>query len=397
MKLKLLVKDININTIKIMKYQICKRCIMDTSDPEITFDENGYCNHCTTAIMVEKMRVPEDKEKALNRLVAILKENGKNKKYDCVIGVSGGVDSTYVAYIVKKLGLRPLAVHLDNGWDAELAVSNIQKVLNNLDIELYTHVLDWEEFKGLQVAFLKASTPDSEIPTDHAIFAVLREMAAKEGVPIIAGTNHSSESILPKSWSQGYSDWAYIKKVFKLYGKGRLKTFPHTSLTKKFYYDRIKRQKTYSILDFIDYDKEKAKQFLINELGWRDYGGKHHESIYTHFFQAYILPTKFGFDKRRAHLSSLIVAGQISREEALKQMQQPLYPGNKLREHLIYVPKKLGLTTQEFEAIMKTPPSFYDDISPRLQRKIARIEKEFFKKFFKIKNKILPKKKLINV
>ena len=370
---------------------------MDTSDPDIIFDENGYCNHCTTALIVEKMCVPLNKEKALQSLVKRLKENGNNKKYDCVIGVSGGVDSTYVANIVKNLGLRPLAVHLDNGWDAELAVSNIQKVLNNLDIELYTHVLDWEEFKKLQVAFLKASTPDSEIPTDHAIFAVLRDMAAKEGVPIISGTNHSSESILPKSWSQGYSDWAYIKKVFQLYGNGRLKNFPHTSLLKKFYYDRIKRQKAYSILDFIDYDKEKAKLFLINELGWRDYGGKHHESIYTRFFQSYILPTKFGFDKRMAHLSSLIIAGQITREEALKQMKQSLYPEDELREHLIYVPKKLGLTTQEFDTIMKAPPRFYDDIAPKLPRKFAEIEKRFFKKFFKIKNSIIPKKNALYV
>ncbi|MBK7380871.1 MAG: N-acetyl sugar amidotransferase [Ignavibacteriales bacterium] len=258
------------------------------------------------------MRVPLNKEKALQSLVKRLKENGNNKKYDCVIGVSGGVDSTYLAYIIKNLGLRPLAVHLDNGWDAELAVSNIQKVLNKLNIELYTHVLDWEEFKALQVAFLKASTPDSEIPTDHAIFAVLREMAAKEGVPIIAGTNHSSESILPRAWSQGYSDWAYIKQVYKSYGKGRIKTFPHTSLIKKFYYDRIIRQKTYSVLDFIDYDKEKAKLFLINELGYGITGVSTIESIYTRFFQSYILPTKFGFDKRRAHLSSLIIAKQIT-------------------------------------------------------------------------------------
>lgn len=380
------------------KYQICTRCIMDTSDPNITFDEYGYCNHCTTALLVEKMKVPLNKEAALQSLIKKVKERGKGKNYDCVIGVSGGVDSTYVAYLVKKAGLRPLAVHLDNGWDSELAVDNVQRVLNNLDIELYTHVLEWEEFKRLQVAFLKASTPDSEIPTDHAIFAVLRDVAIKENTLIISGTNHSSESILPTTWSQGHSDWNYIRKVFDFFGEGKLKSFPHTGIMKRFYYDRIKRQKIYSILDYIDYDKEKAKQFLIEKLGWRDYGGKHHESIYTRFFQAYILPTKFGFDKRRAHLSSLIVAGQISREEALGKMEERLYPENELKEHLEYVPKKLDLTKREFKRIMNTPPRSYEDFSPKLYRKITEVEKKFFKKLFRLKNKVFREdKSILNV
>lgn len=366
---------------------------MDTSDPEITFDERGFCNYCRNYEARKKMFVPstEDKSKHLQEMIDFCKKKGKGKKYDCIIGVSGGVDSTYVAYKVKELGLRPLAVHLDNGWDAELAVSNIHNVLKKLDIELYTKVLDWEEFRSLQVAFLKTSTPDSEIPTDHAISALLKSIAVKEDVPLILGTNYSSESILPRSWSQGHMDWAYIKNVNRLFGKYRLKDFPHYSVYKRIYWNRIKMLTIFSVLDYIEYDKEKAKKFLIEELGWRDYGGKHHESIYTKFFQAYILPTKFGYDKRRAHLSSLILAGQIQREEALKELEKPLYDEKELNEHILYVPKKLGLTQEEFEDIMKTQPRKYEEFAPRWDDVIWLIDDRIFKVLKNFKNFIIRK------
>jgi len=362
---------------------------MDTSDPEIKFDENGICNYCRTYEEKKNSLVPkpEDKAKRLQEMIEFCREKGKGKKYDCIIGVSGGVDSTYVAYKVKELGLRPLAVHLDNGWDAELAVSNINNVLKKLDIELYTYVLDWEEFRSLQVAFLKASTPDSEIPSDHAIVALMKTIAAKEDLPLIWGVNFSSEAILPRAWSQGHMDWAYIKKVNQLFGTKRLKDFPHYSVYKRIYWNRIKRLRIFDLLNYIDYDKENAKKFLIEELGWRDYGGKHHESIYTKFFQAYILPTKFGYDKRRAHLSSLILAGQIKREEALKEIEKPLYDEKELQEHLVYVPKKLGLSRDEFEEIMNTPPRKYEEFSPKLEKTIYEFEKKIFKFFIRIKKR----------
>ena len=330
-------------------------------------------------------------------MIDFCKKKGKGKKHDCIIGVSGGVDSTYVAYKVKELGLRPLAVHLDNGWDAELAVSNIHNVLKKLNIELYTHVLDWEEFRSLQLAFLKASTPDSEIPTDHAISALMKSFAVKEDIPLITGQNFSSESILPRAWSQGHMDWDYIKKVNSLFGNKKLKDFPHYSVYKRIYWNRIKGLRNFSLLDYIDYDKEKAKKFLIEELGWRDYGGKHHESIYTKFFQAYILPTKFGFDKRRAHLASLILAGQITREEALEEMKKPLYDEKELQEHLIYVPKKLGITREEFEEIMNTPPRKYEEFSPKFPKVVLELEGKLFQLLIKIKNKIFkrPKQKYV--
>lgn len=372
-----------------MKYQICKNCIMDTSDPEITFDENGVCNHCKSFEARKKMHTPTEEEKHshLQDMIEFCKKRGVGKKYDCIVGVSGGVDSTYVAYKVKEFGLRPLAVHLDNGWDAELAVSNINNVLKKLDIELYTHVLDWEEFRSLQLAFLKASTPDSEIPTDHAIGALMKGLAVKEELPIIWGVNFSSESILPRVWSQGHMDWGYIKKVNKMFGTKKLHDFPHYSVYKLSYWNRIKGLRTFSLLDYIDYDKEKAKEFLIEKLGWRDYGGKHHESIYTKFFQAYILTTKFGFDKRRAHLSSLILAGQLLRDEALEEINKPLYNEKELQEHLIYVPKKLGLTQEEFEEIMNTPPRKYEEFSPEWPKKVWQLEIKLFKTMIRTKKK----------
>lgn len=374
-----------------MNTKICKHCVMDTSDPEINFDENGVCNYCRNYEEKRNSLVPKPEEKAkrLQEMIDFCKKKGRGKKYDCIIGVSGGVDSTYVAYKVKELGLRPLAVHLDNGWDAELAVSNIHNVLKNLDIELYTKVLDWDEFRSLQVAFLRASTPDSEIPTDHAISALLKTISVQEDVPLILGTNFSSESILPRTWSQGHMDWGYIKKVNGLFGTQKLKDFPHYSIYKRIYWNRIKGLNIFSFLDLIDYDKEKAKKFLINELGWRDYGGKHHESIYTKFFQAHILPTKFGFDKRKAHLSSLILAGQINREEALKELKKTLYNEKELQEHLVYVPKKLGLSREEFEEIMNTPPRKYEEFSPNLPKVVFEIEEKIFQSINKIRKKII--------
>ncbi len=372
---------------------------MDTSDPEITFNENGVCNYCTDyQERKNRLTLTEDeKPKHLKYMIDFCMKKGKGKKYDCIIGVSGGVDSTYVAYKVKELGLRPLAVHLDNGWDAELAVSNIHNVLKKLNIELYTHVLDWEEFRSLQLAFLKASTPDSEIPSDHAIGALMKDFAVKEDVPLIWGVNFTSEAILPRVWSQGHMDWGYIKKVNRLFGTQKLKDFPHYSVYKRIYWNRIKRLRTFSLLDYIDYDKEKAKKFLIEELGWRDYGGKHHESIYTKFFQAYILPTKFGFDKRRAHLSSLILAGQISREAALQEIQKPLYNEKELQEHLVYIPKKLGITQKEFEEIMNTPPRKYEEFSPKFPVIVLQLEGKLFQTLIRIKKNIINRPTQINV
>ena len=344
------------------EYRICTRCLMDTTDPDIVFDERGMCNHCHDHDRLMKQKVITGKagEAYLLKLVEQMKRAGRGKPYDCLIGVSGGVDSTYVAYLVKKMGLRPLAVHMDNGWDSELAVKNIEETLKRLGIDLHTEVLDWEEFKALQVAFLKASTPDSEIPSDHAIWAVLGNMADKLKVKyIVSGFNVRTETHLPRAWSQGHFDWKYIRSVFKQFGRGRLKTFPHIGFI--IYYRRLLTHRRVDILNYIDYNKAEAMKILERELGWRYYGGKHYESIYTRFYQGYILPTKFGYDKRRSHLSSLICSGEMSREAALKELDKPTYQPSMQEEDREYVVKKLGLTDEEFETILNAPKKTFWD------------------------------------
>lgn len=341
-----------------MKHTICSKCIMDKSDPDIFFDGQGYCSHCHRYELLKSTRLisREERNTKLDSLIAEVKATGKGKPYDCIIGISGGVDSTYVAWLVKKSGLRPLAVHLDNGWNSELAVANIQKTLQKLDIDLYTHVIDWEEFRDLQLSFLKASTPDGEVPTDHAIFALLYKMANKYGLKhVITGTNVVTEAILPEKWGYGYFDWRYIKDVHKRFGKSKLTTYPHFSLAKLGYYMFARKIRMVSILNYVEYEKTEAMRVLQDELDWVYYGGKHYESIYTRFYQAYILPRKFNIDKRKAHYSNLICSGQLNREQALELMQEPVYPENLLQEDRAYVIKKLQISEAEFESIMSAP------------------------------------------
>jgi len=337
---------------------------MDTTDPDIYFDEKGVCSHCYNYKKTIDSEIYRKKKEtgSLEKMVGEIKKGGREKRYDCIIGVSGGVDSTYTAYMVKKLGLKPLAVHMDNGWNSELSVSNIEKVLKKLDIDLYTHVLDWNEFKDLQLSFLKSSTPDIEIPTDHALRSVLYFVAVKENVKfIISGRNTATEGGGVAAWSQGHGDWLYIKSIQKLFGTKPLKKFLHYDPIKFFYYTIIKKIKWIQLLDYLDYNKKTVMSFLEKELGWQNYGGKHYESIYTRFYQGYILPKKFGFNKKRLHLSSLIWSNQISREEALKEMEKNDYPQELQQEDKNFVVKKLNISNEDFENIMKQPPkSFWD-------------------------------------
>jgi N-acetyl sugar amidotransferase len=343
--------------------RVCVRCVMDSSDPDIRFDAAGVCHHCAKYDEAVRSRVLEGAaaEQHLAALVAEIRRAGQGRPYDCVIGISGGVDSTYVAYAVKRrLGLRPLAVHLDNGWDSELAVKNIEHVLKKLDIPLDTHVLDWDEFRDLQLAFLRASTPDSEIPTDHAIVAVLYAVARREGLRyILSGLNVRTESHLPRAWSQGHHDWRYIRSLHRQFGQRPLRSFPHRSFVQQML-DR-RRVNWVDILNYLDYRKADALELLQKDLGWRYYGGKHYESIYTRFYQGYILPRKFGFDKRKMHLSSLICSGEITRERALAELAEPPYPEALQKSDREYVAKKLGVAEAEFDEIMRAPPRRFSD------------------------------------
>jgi N-acetyl sugar amidotransferase len=338
-----------------------------TADPDIIFDENGASNYVSyyQNLLSQRVPVPEIANQKLEKIIKEIKLAGAGKEYDCIIGVSGGVDSTYVAYLVKEMGLKPLAVHFDNGWNSELAVSNIEKVLKLLDIDLYTYVVDWEEYKDLQLSFLKASTPDGEIPTDHAIYALLYQMANKYGIKyIIKGQNIKTEGILAPSWAKGHLDWKYIKSVQKKFGTKKLKTFPHLSIFKLFYFLWVKQIKSVAILDYANYSKQTAMDVLEKKLGWIYYGGKHYESVYTRFFQGYILPKKFHIDKRRGHLSTLICSGEITREEAIEEIKKDPYPSEELKNQDIeFAAKKLGINKHEFEAIMNSPIRSIDDFS----------------------------------
>ena len=341
---------------------------MDTTDPDIKFDDDGVCNHCHTydRMVEEYVFTGEDGLQRIKKISQKIREDGKGKDYDCVIGVSGGVDSTFVAYKVKELGLRPLAVHLDNGWDSELAVSNIHKALNKLGIDLYTHVIDWEEFKDIQVAFLKASTPDAEIPSDHAIVSILSQVAEQNKIKyIISGRNIRTETHISLAWSHGHFDWKYIKNIHRLFGSLPLDTYPYRTWIQNKLFQR--KQEWVDILNYVDFVKKDAVKILEEELGWQDYGGKHYESIYTRFFQGYILPVKFNFDKRRGHLSSLICSKEITREKALEKIEHPTYAPSLQEDDKEYVIKKLGLTEKEFEKIMNSPPKTIFDY-PSLTR-----------------------------
>jgi N-acetyl sugar amidotransferase len=345
-------------------YRMCTRCVMDTTDPEIVFDDNGICNHCIRAIGLLETRLPIYKtgEYRLDRIVDRLRAEGRGRQYDCLVGVSGGMDSTYVAYCARKVGLRALAVHFDNGWNSELAVRNIENTLTRMGIELYTHVVDWEEFRDLQWSFLQASVPDAEVPTDHGIWALLYQTAAKWNIgTIITGTNLNTESILPRSWTYGITDWTYISGIHRRFGSKTLGTFPHCSWWQFAYYVAARRIRTLSLLNSVEYDKQKANAELEREIGYRHYGGKHHESIYTRFFQSYILPVKFGIDKRKAHLSSLILSGQATRAQALVALDEPIADPKMVDSDRTYVIKKLGIGEADFDRMMALPPRSFRD------------------------------------
>jgi len=345
-------------------FQVCSRCVMDTTDPDIEFDADGVCNHCHRYDELARSRLPlgNEAQRRLDALVAVIRKQGRRKPYDCIIGVSGGVDSTYVAYAVKRLGLRPLAVHLDNGWDSELAVDNIKKTLEVLEIDLFTYVIEWEEFRDLQLAFLNASTPDGEVPTDHAILAILYQIAAKQGLRyVLLGTNVATEAVLPLKWGYGYFDWKYIAAVHQRFGSLKPRSYPHFGLPKLAYYALVKRIRLVPILNLLNYDKPSAMRTIEKDLGWRYYGGKHYESIYTRFFQAYILPRKFGIDKRKAHFSNLVWSGQWTRQQALESMAREDYGQAMADEDRTYVIKKLGIDDAGFEEIMKRPTKTFLD------------------------------------
>lgn len=346
-------------------YQRCTLTVMDNiADPDITFDAQGVCNYYYDyqATAASSLFSEAEGKKKLDEFADKVRAEGKGKPYDCLIGLSGGVDSTYVALLVKQLGLRPLAVHLDNGWNSELAVSNVENIITRLGFDLYTLVINWEEFRDIQLSYLKASVVDIEVVSDHAIFATMYKLAKEHKTGyIISGTNIVTEHIMPPSWLYKKMDFTNLKDIHRQYGKVKLKTYPYFDFKKFVYYSSVLRLSPISILNYVPYNKKVVKEVITRELGWRDYGGKHYESIFTKFYQAYILPEKFKIDKRKAHLSTLICSGQISREQALVELEHPLYDPSQLRSDKEYVIKKLGLTDEKFADIMALPPKRHEE------------------------------------
>lgn len=349
---------------QILPYQykankICTRCVMDDTVKGITFDEKGECTFCKIHDELEK-KFPLNNEapQRLQSLVEKIKQDGRGKKYDCILGVSGGRDSTYTLYNAVKLGLRPLAVHFDNGWNSEIAVQNIKNATKILGVDLHTHVADWEEFKDLQRSFLFASVPDAEVPTDWVIFSVLFDEAARYNVKyIVHGHSFRTEGTTPITWT--YMDGKYINDVQKRFGKLKLKSFPNMSMSRYAYYSLVKKIQQLRILYYIPYNEKEVFRIIENELGWKNYGDKHHESKYTAFFQAYILTRKFNIDKRKLHYSAKVRNGQLTRDEALEIIKKDPYSGG--MDSLDYCLKKLDLTYNEFDRIMSESPKSFKD------------------------------------
>lgn len=350
----------------------CKRCLLGTNDDaSIVIADDGVCNYCHDYEKHNDIFFLSDQERkqGLDDVVKKIKQAGQGKDYDCILGISGGVDSSYLVVKTVELGLRPLVVHYDNGWNSEQAVNNIEQLIQKLGVDLCTYVNDWEEFRDIQLAFIKASVIDIELTTDHAIMAILYKQAKRFGVNyVMLGSNYATESHLPKGWYHWKDDALNIKAIHRRFGKVKMKTFPYMNFVERVRNDKYGQVQFIGMLDYLSYNKEAAKADLIAHYGWKDYGGKHFESVFTRFYQGYILPKKFGVDKRKAHLSSLICSGQITRDEALEVMKTNSYLENQAEEDKEYVIKKFGLSTVEFDAIMAMPPKSHFDYPSYITR-----------------------------
>lgn len=338
---------------------------MDATVPGIVFHPDGRCSCCRSydEERTKELFVDVAGAARLDRLVDEIKRAGRGRPYDCLIGVSGGVDSSYVAYLVaRRFGLRALAVHLDNGWNTELAVDNVERLVKALGIDLSTHVLDWREFRDIQVSFMRSSISNIEIPTDHAIWAVLLRTAARLGIRyIIAGNNVVTESIMPESWLYGSKDSRLIRAIHRRFGRVPMRSYPYLTTPDYAYYLLLRRIRWVPILNYVPYVKAEAKRVLTEELGWRDYGGKHYESTFTRFFHAYYLPKKFGFDLRKSYFSALVCSGQVTREDALQELSRPPASSELMAQDRDYVVKKLGLSEEEFDKILAAPNKTFAD------------------------------------
>jgi N-acetyl sugar amidotransferase len=345
-------------------YRQCATSLMDNiADPTITFDDKGISNYYYDYKKEEANQtlIGADAQKKIDEIIHTIKKDGVGKKYDCIIGVSGGIDSTYLCYKAKEYGLRVLCVHFDNGWNSQDAVNNIENILKKLDFDLFTYVIDWPEFKDIQLAYFKAGVIDIEAVTDIAIFNSLDMICGEQKIGyILDGRNIWTETTLPRIWTN--KDPNNLFAIHKKFGTIPIKNYPATFKNERF----ISPAGSYTsipLLNYLDYNKAKVKELIKTELNWSDYGGKHYESVFTRFYQGYILPVKFNADKRKAHLSNLIFSGQITKEQAQEEIKKPIYPHGMLEIDKTFVLKKLGFSEQEFSEYLKkdaVPHEFYN-------------------------------------
>ena len=354
-------------------YRQCNLSVLDNiADPNISFDINGVCNYYYEYLEAEKQYVFKGAagEQRYNEIITKIKSDGIGKKYDCILGVSGGVDSTYLAYLAKESNLRVLCVHFDNGWNSELAVKNIQNIIEKCDFDLYTYVMDWEEFKDVQMSFLKASVIDIESITDVAIYSSLLSIAVKFGIRnILSGNNIVTEHVLPRAWT--FKDVKNILDIHTKYGTKRIEKLPLIGRNKLRKLQIVNKIEFVELLNCVNYIKADVKDLIIKELEWVDYGGKHYESIFTRFYQGLILVDKFKVDKRKAHLSNLIFSGQMTKFDALIALDKPILDAHMLENDKMFVFKKLGISEEWFNEYLKKPGidhRYYDFTKPFFEK-----------------------------
>lgn len=348
-------------------YKICSNCVMDTTDSNIVFDSAGVCDHCNTFYTkIEPFWLTDERGKAkLEELVKKIKDEGKGKDFDCLMGMSGGIDSSYLLHVMtKEFGLRPLVFHVDAGWNSQVAVNNIERLVDGLGLDLYTEVINWEEMKELQLAFFKSGVPHIDVPQDHAFFATMYKFASQHKIKyILTGGNYSTECVRnPLEWMYYQSDSIQLTDIFKKHGKGQLKDYPVTNiLWHKVYLPYIKGIKLFRPLDFVPYHKDQAMQFLVDTYGYQKYPQKHFESRFTRFYEGFWLPQRFGYDTRKVQYSSLILTGQMTREEALEKLKTPAYTNEQVKEDFELISNKLGITIDELWSYFNAPKKTFKD------------------------------------
>ncbi|MEA4986046.1 hypothetical protein SDC9_27775 [bioreactor metagenome] len=349
------------------KYQICSNCVMDTSDPNIRFDENGVCDHChdfETSVK-PNWHTDERGRAELEKIIDEIKKSGKGRDFDCLLGLSGGVDSSYMLHMaVKEFGLRPLVFHVDGGWNSELAVHNINVMIDKLGLDLYTEVINWEEMRDFQLAFFKSGVPHLDIPQDHAFIATLYQFAEKYKIKyILNGGNLSTECVqYPMEWFYYGTDMKQIKDIIRRFGTIKMETYPFSSVLRhKVYLKYLKGVRVVKPLNNIPFYKNEALLFLQKEYGWKPYPQKHFESRFTKFYEGYWLYERFGYDTRRVQLSSLILTGQMTRDEALEILKNAPYDKNKIEDEFNYIATKLGISSDELRSYFNMPKKYYWD------------------------------------